>query len=98
MNKINEMKNTIDINRQIFDGNTFLIISSREGNKIIINFLCQKNCELNIQNNKGNTALHYAIGNLFFDIVDILISFGAREDILNKNGLTPWDCVEYNLE
>ena len=98
INKIKELNNCIDINHQFFEGNTFLIMASREGNKNIAYFLCQQHCELNIQNDKGNTALHYAIGNLFFDVVDILISFGANEEILNYNGLRPWDCIEYNLE
>ena len=98
INKIKELKNDIDINNQTLEGNTFLIISTREGNKNITKFLCEKGCELNIQNLKGNTALHYAIANLFFDIVDILISFGAREDIINKNGLRPWDCIDNNLD
>ena len=98
ISKIKELNNDIDINNQILEGNTFLIISTREGNKNITKFLCEKGCELNIQNYKGNTALHYAIANLFFDIVDILISFGAREDIINNSGLRPWDCIENNLE
>ena len=98
ISKLKELKDNIDINHQFFEGNTFLIMASREGNKNITDFLCQQHCELNIQNYKGNTALHYAIGNLFFDIVDILISFGANEEILNYNGLRPWDCIEYNLE
>jgi hypothetical protein len=98
INKIKELKDNIDINHQFFEGNTFLIMAAREGNKNITYFLCQQRCEINIQNDKGNTALHYAIGNLFFDVVDILISFGANEEILNYNGLRPWDCIEYNLE
>ncbi len=96
--KIEELKELIDINNQIFDGNTFLIIATREGSKNIIKFLCDNNCEMNIQNDKGNTALHYAIGNLLFDIVDILIEYGAKEDILNCEGLRPWDCIDHNLE
>ena len=98
INKVKELKNDIDINNQILEGNTFLIISTREGNKNITKFLCEEGCEINIQNFKGNTALHYAIANLFFDIVDILISFRAKEDIINLNGLRPWDCIGNNLE
>ena len=96
--KLEELKSVIDINYQLFDGNTFLIISTQQGNSKVVKFLCQKKCDINIQNILGNTALHYAIGNLFFDIVDILINFGAREDILNQKGLSPWDCIENKLE
>ena len=98
INKLKELKNDIDINNQMMEGNTFLIISTREGNKNITKFLCQQGCEINIQNFKGNTALHYAIANLFFEIVDILISYGAKEDIINNFGLRPWECIDNNLE
>ena len=98
INKMEEMKELIDIDNQIFDGNTFLILATREGNKNLVKFLCENKCEMNLQNDKGNTALHYAIGNLFFDIVDILISYGAKEDILNCKGLRPWDCIDKYLE
>ena len=98
INKMEEMKELIDINNKIFDRNTFLILATMEGNKNLVKFLCENKCEMNLQNDKGNTALHYAIGNLFFDIVDILISYGAKEDILNCKGLRPWDCIDKYLE
>ena len=91
-------KRYIDINEKLIEGNTLLIISSREGNLNITKFLCSQGIKVNIQNDKGNTALHYAIGNQFYSIADILTSHGAREDIPNNNGLLPWDCVENNLE
>ena len=31
-------------------------------------------------------------------IVDLLKSFGAEEDIMNKKGFSPWDCIEHTLE
>ena len=91
-------KHLININQQLFEGNTLLIISSREGNFQISKFLCLQGIEVNIQNNKGNTALHYAIGNQFYSIADTLTRHGAREDIANDKGLLPWDCIEDNLE
>ena len=90
-------KKYIDINQQLIEGNTLLILSSREGNAVITKFLCEQGLEVNIQNNMGNTALHYAIANQFYSIADILTRFGAREDIQNNKGLYPWDCVEHNL-
>jgi hypothetical protein len=45
-----------------------------------------------------NTALHYAIGNHFFSIADILTRFGAREDLPNNQGLKPWDCIDINID
>jgi ankyrin repeat protein len=91
-------KKAIDINQQLVEGNSLLILSSREGNPIITRYLCEQGLEINKQNNNGNTALHYAIANQFYSVADILTRFGAREDIANNKGLYPWDCIEHNLE
>ena len=93
-----ENKKAININQQLIEGNTLLILSAREGNHPISKYLCDRGIDVNIQNNAGNTALHYAIGNQFYSIADILTRFGAREDIANTKGLLPWDCIENNLE
>ena len=91
-------KKAININQQLVEGNSLLILSSREGNPTITRYLCEQGLEINMQNNKGNTALHYAIANQLYSIADILTRFGAREDIANNKGLYPWDCIENNLE
>ena len=91
-------KNIININQQLIGGNTLLILCAREGNFAIAKFLCDQRIEVNIQNNGGNTALHYAIGNQFYSIADVLTRHGAREDIANNKGLLPWDCVENNID
>ena len=41
----------------------------------------------NTQNNKGNTALHYACDTINMKIVDLLMDYGAREDIENNSKL-----------
>jgi hypothetical protein len=91
-----EKKQLLNINQQLIEGNTLLILSAREGNHAIAKYLCEKGANVNIQNNSGNTALHYAIGNQFYSIADILTRFGAREDIANSKGLLPWDCNKNN--
>jgi hypothetical protein len=88
----------IDINQELFEGNTLLILSAREGNNYITKFLCEENAEVNLQNYNGNTALHYAIGRQFYGLADILTIHGAREDIKNNKGLGPWDCIDHNIE
>ena len=91
-------KSMIDVNQALLGGNTLLIISAKHGNFSVAKFLCDQQVNVNIQNNNGNTALHYAIGNQFYSIADILTRAGAREDIPNKKGLFPWDCIDNNLE
>jgi len=91
-------KKSINVNQQLVEGNSLLILSSREGNPTITRFLCEQGSQINMQNNNGNTALHYAIANQLYSIADILTRFGAREDIVNNKGLYPWDCIENVLE
>ena len=88
----------IDINQELFEGNTLLILCAREGNFYITKFLCDENAEVNTQNNNGNTALHYAIGKQFYALADILTRHGAREDIINSKGFAPWDCIDHNID
>ena len=91
-------KKYIEINQDLYDGNTLLILCAKEGNYYITKFLCEQKAEVNWQNHSGNTALHYAVGKQFYAIADILTRYGAREDIKNIKGLTPWDCIEHNIE
>ena len=91
-------KKFIDLNQKLIGGNTLLITCVKEGNITICRFLCDQGINVNIQNNSGNTALHYAIGGHFYSIADILKRYGAREDIENNLGLLPWDCIENNFE
>ena len=93
-----KVKKRININQQIIEGDKLLLISSREGNFDISKFLCQLGIEVNIQNDEGNTAFHYAIGNQFYSIADILTRYGVRENIPNLKGLYPGHCIENNLE
>ena len=98
INIFKKVEKNLDINQKIYQGNTLLIYSSKEGNFTITKYLCSQGADVNIQNDRGNTALHYAISYKFFSIVDLLKSFGAKEDIMNKKGFSPWDCIEHTLE
>ena len=94
-NPLDKNKIFIDINQVLIEGNTLLILAAREGNYQITKFLCEENADVNIQNNEGNTALHYAIGKQFYSLADILTMHGAKEDLLNLKGYSPWDCIEH---
>lgn len=47
--------------------------------------------DVNAQNAKGNTALHYALAYGFPQVRDYLISKGADESLVNEEGLTCWE-------
>lgn len=88
----------ININSQDEDGNTFLILSVKQGLNYITNFLLENGVEVNIQNNDGNSALHYALSGKNFYIADLLKKFGAKEDIYNNLGYSPWECVGISID
>jgi hypothetical protein len=88
----------IDINSRDEDGNSFLIISIKEGIYSIIDFLLERGIDVNISNNEGNTALHFALSAKKFQLADILKNHGARENCINIYGLTPWESVGKSIE
>ncbi len=76
-------------------GNSFLNLSVQCCCKEIIEFLIDKGANINSQNKKLNTPLHYALSYQNYDIADLLLRFGADENIKNIDGLTPWQCLKY---
>ena len=88
----------IDIDSQDDDGNTFLILSIKQGLNYITKTLLERGVDVNIQNNEGNSALHYALSGKNFVVADLLKKFGAKEDCYNSFGYTPWDCVGKSIE
>ena len=88
----------IDINSRDDDGNTFLILSIKQGLNYITKSLLEKGVDVNIQNNEGNSALHFALSGKNFVVADLLKKYGAKEDCYNALGYTPWDCVGKSIE
>ena len=94
----NNIYRIININSKDNDGNTFLILSVKQGLNYISKLLLERGANPNIQNNEGNSALHFALSGKNFIIADLLKKFGAKEDCYNKLGYTPWDCVGKSIE
>lgn len=42
--------------------------------------------------------MHYAVAYKNYGVVDFLTQHGGREDILNNDKMTPWECANKNLE
>jgi len=54
-------------------------------------FLIQEGADINAQNNKGNTPLHYAVKHRNQKVIDLLIECGAKSDIKNNAGQKPFE-------
>ena len=98
MEYANSNSRNIDLNYQDNDGNTFLILSIKNGLNKLTKFLLEKGSNVNIQNKEGNSALHYALSGKNFVIADLLRKYGALENTVNKLGYTPWDSIGKNIE
>ncbi|CAF0707847.1 unnamed protein product [Brachionus calyciflorus] len=62
-------------------------IHSRDPAQLLITF----NANLNAQDSKGNTALHYCVAFNNATVMDILLKKGASLNVVNKKGQTPID-------
>lgn len=60
-------------------------------NMSIFNFLLDRKPPLNLQDNEGNTSLHYAVKSGNLEAVKILLQAGADSKIKNKRNYTPLD-------
>ena len=78
-----------------YTGDTLLIRAAKCYNKPIITYLLDKGANINMQNYQLNTALHYAFLYSRYDLINLLVSNGADEKLVNKKGLTPWECLKH---
>jgi hypothetical protein len=72
-------------------GNTLLHVACQNGNKKIIRLCLRRGARANIQNNKGQTPLHYAFAFGFKDVGEYLISKGADDSVCNFDSLTCYE-------
>ena len=74
-------------------GNSYLNLAVQCDCKKIVDFLLSSGADVNTQNNKLNTPLHYALGYQNFFLADMLIKHGADENCKNAEGITPWQSI-----
>ena len=91
-----------DINKQDSDGMTpliravnFSILDDKTYMRVIVElFTADQKINMNIQDKKGNSALHYAVANRNIIAVNLLLKQGASPHIRNLSNMTPY---EYGL-
>jgi ankyrin repeat protein len=69
------------------NGNLPIHIAAQNGHFEIIEFLISKGANVNAQNNKGNTALHMAIGYEYYTCANLLLRAGADPELKNRAGI-----------
>jgi hypothetical protein len=85
---INQPDWSVPIDYQDEQGNSLLHIVAQNGNKRMVKLCLRRGALLNIQNLTGQTALHFAFGYGYAEVGEYLISKGADDSVVNKDGLT----------
>jgi hypothetical protein len=75
-------------------GNTLMILACQNGNKRIVKICLRRCCDMDAQNLRGQTALHYCFAFNYRELGEYLISKGARDDLTNEYGMTCYDGLE----
>ena len=78
------------------EGNSLLNLAVQCDLKRIVKYLLNQGANPNSQNYKLNSPLHYALTYKNFELADILIKYGANENLKNGEGLTAWQCLNYD--
>ena len=77
----------LDYNYQDINGNSYLHLSVINKLENISKTLIEKGINVNLQNNEGNTALHFAYSTGDSKLITLIIETKADFTIKNKNGL-----------
>ena len=76
------------------NGVSLLSIAVQSNSFQIVNYLLNVGANPNIRDNNNNTPLHFALTFHNYEIADMLIQRGADEKVINKMGITPWQCLD----
>ena len=72
-------------------GNTLLLLAAQQGNKKIVKALLRRGANIHVQNQQGNSVLHYCFTYSFESLGEYFISKGADDSLVNAAG-------EYNQQ
>lgn len=78
------------------DPNNLLIVASQLGDIDRVRLAIAKGADVNYQDEKGGTALHWAVFYGHKEIINLLLMQGADPLIKDKNGITPIDVAKIN--
>ncbi|KAF0690346.1 Aste57867_18277 [Aphanomyces stellatus] len=96
-NNVKELEGMLDegvnINARDENGNTLFILSCQQGNKNMCKFLMRRRCDMDLQNFRGNTGLHYCYEYKWTELATYLKDKGAKDDIANADGLMCYEGI-----
>lgn len=69
--------------------NTLLMLATQSGAAPVVAYLLDRGINVDAQNWRGQTALHFALAFEYHTLADLLLARGARRDIRNDYGLLP---------
>ncbi|EKX44381.1 hypothetical protein GUITHDRAFT_72402, partial [Guillardia theta CCMP2712] len=75
-------------------GNTLIIVAAQTGSKKMCKILLRRGADLNAQNWRGQTALHFCFQYRYEDLGNYLREKGANDGILNHYGLSCYQGLE----
>lgn len=78
-----------DVNATDAEGRTALICAVVEGKESIVEFLLKNQCLVDLQDNCGFSALHFAAQDYRIAIARLLLDAGAAVDLQDSYGNTP---------
>jgi len=84
----------LEINAANKQGKTALHRAAYNGHKHLVTLLAAAGSDLNVKDSGGNTPLHSAIMNEFFDCAQVMLQYGAAVDIENRDKLTVLNLIK----
>ena len=72
-------------------GNTLLAVACQNGHKRLTRAMLKRGADINSQNRRGQTPLHYCFAFGHLELGDYLISKGADDTVANCYGLTAYE-------
>ncbi|GMG16434.1 unnamed protein product [Phytophthora fragariaefolia] len=88
---LNSPDRSISIDAKDATGNTLLSVACQNNNKRIVKLCLRRGADINTQNLNGQSLLHYCHEYGFHDLMEYLMEKGARDDLLNADGLTCYE-------
>lgn len=91
---ISEHFHFLNFNKLDKNGYTLLTLAALYSSEDILEYLLQLGLNPNIKDNHGNYPLHNALRTNSYGKANLLIKYGAKEDVRDSKGKTPWQTLK----